>query len=247
MFKIGLQSPPSEIYRHFRRENLRRMHLAMAYATDKAAKNARAGIRGRMQASGLRGLSNAISYGSDLRKRGDGLPGVRRNGGFKSSGFVAVRHRGSERTKGAIKAYTEGVVITAKRAKWLAFPSRQIPQRVNRFKMTPARYIAAGYERSIGKLVFVRNPVRPHLAYLIINNPRTGRSRKSTGNIAEPMIIAFILIRRTRRENRVKPESIYRFYSNRVPRYMREYMNRDPYKPIASIRAQTTLNSFGRP
>lgn len=160
-------------------------------------------------------LGFALGAGSDLKKG----RGVRRFGasGFSASGWVHIRTR-SERGVGALVAYTEGADIRAKRG-WMWIATDNIPRRAGRYRMTPARYRAAGLESKIGPLIQVPGRTASE-NLLIVRNvstraagrpnarrmPRNGRVR--AGRVQNESIVAFVGIRRTSRQARTNPRAI---------------------------------------
>lgn len=194
----------------------RRAERALSRMVDRIAMQAKNDIRQDMAASGLGRLSGTIGAGSDLRKRR-----VHRTArGFSVSGWVFVRGK-SDRTLGAIKAYTEGADITPQRSRWLWIATPAIPSRVGRFKMTPARYDAAGLDGRIGPLVFVPGRSAAE-ALLVVKNVTVNRvsgggarrrpRRGAIGSTREERdeIVAFVGIRRTSRARRTDPVEIMR-------------------------------------
>ena len=107
-----------------------------------------------MRSAGLGRLGNAIGNGGDLGKRG----AVRsQGGGWSASGWVHVRSR-SERTAGAIEAYTAGAEIAPRKGRRLRIPSDDIPARVGRRSVTPETYTLLGWSPKIGPPVFGLTP-----------------------------------------------------------------------------------------
>jgi hypothetical protein len=207
----------------------RQLKRAALRASHKAALGARDEIRSSMRGARLGGLANAIRHTSDQRK---GRLHTRTGGGFSASGTVYVAGK-SERTLGAIEAYTEGAAITAKRGRWLAFvASDQIPRRVGRRRMTPELYRSGGLEQRIGPLQFVRSS-RPSVAYLVaedvsIRPDKRGSARrlpkngKVRGNRVQVGIVAFVLIKATRRSKRLDPLRIAARHQALMPQYLEE-------------------------
>jgi len=144
----------------------------------------------------------------------------------------------SPRTAGALKSYIdqEATNIAPVRGRWLAIPSDQIPSKVARRKMTPDLYRSAGLEEKIGPLQFVRSS-RPGVAFLIANDvtvrtdgkrgsarrlPKRGLASKGRGHVS---IIAFTLIRVTRRSMRVNPRQIAEKWARRMPALLNQELN----------------------
>lgn len=221
-----IQQPGGDALGQFRRTLSKRLTIAAARAADKAAQGARDDIRRDMRAANLGGLARTISSTSDLKKQrvrsGDGSA-------LDVAGFVTVRNVKSPRTAGALRSYLdqETTNILPVRGTWLAIPTQEIPSKVARRKMTPDLYRKAGLEEKIGPLVFVKGP-RPGIAYLIVNNvsislKKSGRARRlpKRGGVragrANVSIIAFILVRQSRRSRRVDPRAHAEKWARRLP------------------------------
>lgn len=195
-------------------------------ATRRAAELAKTNLRGEMSGAGLGRLGQAIGSTSDAQK-GRGVfrrPG----GGFSASGIVFIRTR-SERTRGAIEAYTEGADIRPVRSRWLWIPSDQIPRLgAGRYRLTPGTWRSSGMEAKIGPLVRVRasngNPL------LIVRNvgvALSGKSRSARaltkrglprkGQAAQEFIVAFIGIPRTARSARIDVTAVMRSVQAELP------------------------------
>lgn len=201
-----------------------RMEHAMLIATDEGRKKALGNIREAGQAAGLGRLFNGLGSSSDLSEG----KGVHRTGnGMSASGVVFIRS-GSERTRGAIESYTEGSTIAPVRARYLWITGPDLPRVTRRFRMTPARYNAEGWDKKIGPLVFVRLP--GGRALLMVKNvgvseagkARSARSLKKNGSprkgqVARDNIIAFIGIPRTSREARIDVAAIVQSVVNDLP------------------------------
>ena len=206
----------------WRKDMLRRVKRAALRATDKASIGAQEDIRRAMRGQRLGGLANAVKQTSDLKKnRIRELPG----GGFSASGVVYAHIR-SERTKGAFDAYTEGATILPKRGRWLAIATNEIPRRVGRYKMTPKRYVEGGFESRIGPLRFIPSS-RGNVAYLVADNvttspfrsgsarrlPKSGRARAGRQHVG---IVAFVLIRQTKRTKRFDPQHLAQRWQQKI-------------------------------
>lgn len=215
--KVGLTMPPRSAFDDFERETKARLKTASLNATQIAAGRAKAKVQGSMRSAGLGRLGNAIGNGGDLGKRG----AVRsQGGGWSASGWVHVRSR-SERTVGAIEAYTAGAEIAPRKGRWLWIPTDDIPARVGRRSVTPETYNRLGLETKIGPLVFVLTP--SGRALLVVQGASlsaSGRSRSAKslrkngglrkGQVAAETIVAFVGIRRTSRAARVDVAAIMR-------------------------------------
>lgn len=220
---------PRRAFEQAKREYRRDIRRAELVATDRASKAAQKAIQTKIRAVGLGKLGGAVGQTSALRKRigsGDNPYGVIfARGGDESSGG------------GALEAYSRGALITAQRGKWLAFPTRAIPRFINaggrRFRTTPELYKASGLVTSIGRLVF--KPISSSRAVLVIQkvtlSPKTGRAKADTGRrtrtrIREKEVIAFILIRVTRRAQRFDKDAIVQGPASKMPEYLAEEMER---------------------
>lgn len=222
-----LQQPGSDALGSFRRNMSKRLTLAAARATEKAAQLGRDELRRDMRAQRLAGLANTIGSTSDRQKGRVGNPDV---SVLDVAGFITVRNVKSPRTAGALRSYVdqETTSIAPARGRWLAIPTGQIPSKAGRRKMTPQLYRSAGLEEKIGPLQFVRSK-RPGVAYLVVNDvtvrtdgkrgsarrlPKRGIASKGRGHVS---IVAFILIRATRRSRRTDPKQIAEKWARRLP------------------------------
>lgn len=216
MIRIGIKAPPRANFDLFRRRGIQRLEQRALAATDRAARSAQADLRAAMSGASLGRLGNALGSGSDLRKSGR----VERFGaeGFRVSGWVNVRSR-SERTLGAIAAYTEGAEISPVRGRWLWIATDEIPARVGKYRMTPQRYRDGGFEQKIGPLVMIRSVNGyPLLVARDVGVSAGGKSRSAKsllrngrprkGQRLKPFVVAFIGIPRTARTARVNARTI---------------------------------------
>lgn len=203
-----------------------RAERAALIATDRARKIALTRLRGEMQGASLGRLGQAISSTSDL-ENGKGIHRTG-GGGFSASGTVFIRS-GSERTRGAIEAYTQGADIRPIKGRWLWIPTDNIPRLGGgRRRLTPGTWASSGMERKIGPLVFIRaangNPL------LIVRNvgvsaagkirsarSLTRRGAPRRGQVAAEMIVAFIGIPRTSRAARVDVTAVMRSVQAELP------------------------------
>lgn len=215
--KVELRMPPRSAFDNFERETKARLQAASLNATQIAAGRAKSKIQTGMRRAGLGLLGNAIGNGGDLGKRG----AVRSAGpGWSASGWVHVRSR-SERTAGAIEAYTAGAEIAPRRGRWLWIPTDDIPARVGKRSITPENYSRLGLASKIGPLVFVLTPSGQ--ALLVVQGAslsgagksRSAKSRRKDGGlrkgqVAAETIVAFVGIRRTSRAARVDVPAIMR-------------------------------------
>jgi len=224
-------TPPSQLLVQ-RKLTLKRLSSAVARGVDDTVRNTVTDTRAKMVGAGLGKLSRAVRYTSDVKKRrvpdiGDGRSRWRVGGAMFAPGR-------SERTQGALAAYSQAnTTIVPRRGRWLAFATDEIPQRVGRYKMTPALYEAGGFDRKIGELEFIQSK-KPNEAFLIARDvqvnaqrgfgqarrlPRHGKARQ--GKKAVGFIVAFILIRVTRRSQRFNPKAIMRNQVAQLPRRIR--------------------------
>jgi hypothetical protein len=121
----------------------------------------------------------------------------------------------------------KGATIRGRNVTWLAIATKALPKKIGRYRMTPQRYEAAG--SPLGPLVF--HQVSPNRAYLIIQGDfnvsrKTGRAklfgRASRSAVKRRDVIAFILIRETRRAARWSQEDVTRRAHTLVPQFMAE-------------------------
>jgi hypothetical protein len=174
-----------------------------------------------MHAVGLGKLGNAVGQTSALKKKQlDRTYGV-----IYAKGHTADDDRGAA----ALEAYSQGVTIRANRTTWLAFQTNAIPRRAGRKRMTPRLYQTQGLQAALGPLEF--RPIRKDLALLVIKkvtvSPKTGRAKRDLGRktrtrIPKKEVVAFILIKVTRRAQRFDKDLIVAIYHRKVPDYMRE-------------------------
>jgi hypothetical protein len=208
----------------FRRYSIQRAENACLVASDRSSVGAHRELRSAMRGARLGTLGQAIGQTSDLKKAGR----VHRigRGGFSASGVVFVRSK-SERTLGAIEAYTEGASIRPVRSRWLWIATDQIPARVGRFRMTPERYRRGGLEQRIGPLVQIpgRHSNEALLIVPDVTVARSGRrgsalrrkSRVVPSREARDHIVAFVGIRGTSRQARIDPRAIIEANAARTP------------------------------
>lgn len=215
---------------------------AAHYATDKATTYAKASTQQTIKAAGLGRLANAVGADSSLRsgskrnreRRTDAsLRGLR--GSTNAWGAIFARGGSESRGNQALLAYSEGATITPGAGKkWLAFATSALPKRVGRYKMTPARYKASGLVQSIGKLHFVLGK-GGKVAYLVARkvtvSRRTGQAKAYGGRVPRGSdrkreVVAFVLIRFTRRAQRFDQGRIMRQAAAMVPQYAAEYQSR---------------------
>lgn len=221
-------------FAQFRRFAEQRLETAALIATDRARSIALARVRSEMKGAALGNLGSALGSGSDLEEgRGVFRYG---NGGFSASGVVFVRS-GSERSRGAIEAYTQGAEIAPVRGRWLWIATDQIPKRAGRLRMTPALYVKNGFEQKIGPLQFIRSVNGyPLLVVKTASVALSGRARSAKslnkkglprkGQVAKEFIVAFIGIPRTSRAARVDVLAIMREVQQQLPDLLSQALGR---------------------
>ncbi|HEX7854491.1 MAG TPA: hypothetical protein VF503_12435 [Sphingobium sp.] len=221
-----VQQPGKDALEQYRRSFSKRLTIAAARASEKAARGAKDDIRTAMCGQRLGGLANSVSSTSDRQK---GRVRIQDVSILDVAGFVSVRGVKSPRTAGALRSYVDqdSTTISPVRGRWLSIPTKSIPSKIGRRKMTPERYRAGGLEQKLGPLQFVPSK-KPGVAYLVINDvtvrndgkgtvrplPRSGKAAKERGHVT---VIAFILIRVSRRSRRVSPQQIVDKWSRRLP------------------------------
>lgn len=212
-----------------------RAESAALKSTDRAAKTAKARIRTEMGSARLGTLGNAFAAKSDLDRGGIQVR-YGGNGGFAASGIVYVRTK-SERTLGAIQAYTEGADIRPVRSRWLWIATDNIPRVTGRYRMTPELWVKNGFDQKIGPLVVVRSVNGYPL--LVVKNvglsaAGSRRSAKSLtkrgmprkGQIEKQFVVAFIGIPFTSRAARVDVQNIIDEVRAELPRMFIEALGR---------------------
>lgn len=226
--------PSGPFLETFRRGAIQRAEGAALYATDKAIRLSQRNLQAGFHEVGLGRAARVIGVTSDLRKGR-----VHRFGaeGFSASGVQFQKVRG-ERLDGLIESYGKGATITPKQSRWLWIATDEIPSRAGKRRMTPARYVAAGFERKIGPLVMIRsingNPL------LVVRGAsvsatgkrrsakaltRTGKPRK--GQRPKDFIVAFVGIPRTQRFQRFDAQALLREAAAKVPNHVDEYLRRN--------------------
>lgn len=225
--------PPRSAFDNFERKSRARLEAAALNATHIAATRAKTMIRSEMASAGLGRLGNAIGSGGDAEKRGSVF---RKGAGFSASGWIHIRTK-SERTRGAIDAYTKGADIMPRNGRWLWIPTDDIPARAGRNKITPGNWIKSGLDKRIGPLVLVRSVNGWPL--LVVKNAslsgsgkarsakaltKTGRLRK--GQVARDFIVAFIGIPRTSRQARVDVPAILRTVQQQLPALVEDQLRK---------------------
>lgn len=195
------------------------------FATDLAGSRAFRRQQAMMRGVGLGNLSKAVGWTSAQKKGQTGTP------------YAAIYAKGSDESRAvqALEAYSKGVTIRAVNGEWLAFATSAVPSRVGRKKITPKLYNNSGLATSIGKLIFRK--IRANLALLVIRkvslSPKTGRAKAlgprgtRTRIVPEKGVVAFVLIRQTRRAKRWDKDAPARLESTRVPLYMKRWLDQN--------------------
>ena len=229
--KVQIRMPPRSAFDDFERVTVSRLQSAALNATHIAAGRAKAKVQADMRGAGLGRLGNAV--GSDLQKRGT-VRGVGKI--WSASGWVHIRSK-SERTVGAVEAYTAGAEISPRKGRWLWIPTDDIPARVGKRSITPDNYTKLGLATKIGPLVFVMTPSgRPLLVVKGASVSASGKSRSAKslrkdgglrkGQIAAETIVAFVGIRRTSRAARVDVNAIMREAQASLPGLIDQQLGR---------------------
>lgn len=214
-----------------------RAERAALEATKTAARRAVLRIRDDMRSAGLGRLGNALGNSSDLEKRG---AVYQRGQGFSASGVIFVRSR-SERTRGAIKSYTEGAEILPVRGKWLWIPTDDIRRvagtKADKARLTPGNWSRLGMDSKIGPLVFAKSSTgNPIMIVKNVGVSATGAKRSARnlrksgqprkGQIAQEFVVAFIAIPRTSRQARVDVPAILKSIAGELPTLFAEALGR---------------------
>jgi hypothetical protein len=198
-------------------------------ATDRATTFAKEETRRRIRAAGLGRLANAVGSRSSLQKR------------FRNTdeavGAVFSRGKAGTRSNEALLAYSGGATIVPTGGKkWLAFATDALPKRAGKgryqSKITPALYRSSGLEQRLGKLQFVRGR-NSQVAYLVarkvVVSNKSGRILRGQGGRASrasrnaDSVVAFILIRFTRRAQRFDQDQIMRLAASKIPGFAAEF------------------------
>lgn len=225
-------------FEQWRRFNEARLERAMLATTRKGAHRLEAMLREDMTGAGLAGLGRALKATSDDERGGVKVRYA--NGGFSVSGIVYVRSA-SERTRGALAAYTAGAEIRPRRGRWLWFPTDDVQRFVgkgkDRQRLTPANWAPSGMEARLGPLV----PIRSVNGYPLLAVERVGtslagkrRSARSLTKAGRPrkgqrireLLIVFVAIPFTSRRARVNPRARQREVMASLPTIFRQKLGR---------------------
>lgn len=214
MIRGDVRGPAAGLVAQYRRHAIQTFERAGVRTVAEIARRGKSAIRQRMSGAGLARLSYAIDSASDHQ--------VKRYSGdrFSVSAQFFARSR-SERTLGALAAYTEGADIVPVRSRWLWIPTDNIARLAgSNFKggkgqrMTPALWRERGYDKKVGPLVQIKSVNGyPLLVVRNVGVDLSGRKRSAKsltkkglprkGQVAKEMIVAFIGIPRTSRAARV--------------------------------------------
>jgi len=219
--------------RAFRSMSQKKAERVALRASDRGARIAQGEIRDALASAKAARLGRAIGYTSDLRKSGR----VHRTAtGFSASGVVFIRTR-NERTVGAIISFTEGAEIVPVRSQWLWIATDEIPARIGRYRMTPARYRDSALVSRIGPLVeiagrhsgerllivrSVTTSAKPRSARRM---PKSGRARP--GREAQEFIVAFVGIKGTSRVAQADARQIVRGVQRAMPTLLAEEFRKE--------------------
>lgn len=217
--------PVKAIVAGMRRRYKTGLYKGAQYATDRASREAHQAVKARMKAARLGRLTGAVGHTSSLRK-----------GQTPKSPYGVIYAKGGDESRAgqALYAYTTGVTIRTRNKEWLAFGTPAVPRTVGRRRLTPELYKKAGLNSAIGPLIF--KPISKDLAYLVVRkvtlHPRTHRAKaagpgRTRTRIPAAEVVAFVLIRVTRRGRRFDKDNIMRIYSGKVPDYIAEFMERE--------------------
>lgn len=216
--KLGITyTAPSKLLRREAALYQQDLRQASIIATDKAARRAQTSLKRVMRTAGLGRLGNAVGSTSTLRKDD--------RSGRTPYGVIFARGGDDSLAGGALEAYSQGVTIRAQQKQWLAFQTDALPRRIGRYRTTPERYNSSSLVQSIGKLRF--KPGGPDRAYLVVDkvslSPKNGRAKKlgprkpRTRIVPDKEVVAFVLIRVTRRGRRFDKDVVIGQEASRMP------------------------------
>jgi hypothetical protein len=207
---------------------LPKLRAASHYSVDKSTKLALGLTQQAIVGAGLGRLSKAVSSTSSTKKG--------KTGGDFAYGAIYARGATESRGNKALLSYSEGATIVPNRGKkWLAFPTGAIPKRVGRLKMTPELYRHSALVQTIGPLQFVQGK-KASEAFLVAKkvtvSRRTGRAKANTGRVprgadAKKGVVAFILIKFTKRAQRFDQNAIMARANRATPIFAQEYLERE--------------------
>lgn len=205
------------------------LRRAAIEATDQASREAQRALKDRIRAVGLGRLGGAVGQTSMKRER-------RGNDVDRPYGVLFARGGDESLAGGALESYSKGSVIVAKQRRWLAFATKAVPKFVTvsgrRFRTTPELYKISRLQSSIGPLIF--KPISGNKAVLVVRkvtlSPKTGQAkargpRAPRSRVPANEVVAFVLIRVTRRAQRFDKDAIVLQYARRVPALMLERLD----------------------
>lgn len=210
---------------------IQQMEQAAVRAVARGGRAATRELRQAGAAAGLGTLMQAVKDTADTA--------VHRRGAdaFSVSSTLAIR-TASDRTRGAIEAYTEGAEILPRRGRWLWFPTDEAQRVVgsgkSRRRLTPEVYREMG--EPMGPLVRIRSVNgRPLLAVQNVGKSevgaRGGRVRSLTkrgaprrGDRLKTLSVLFVGIPRTSRAARLAARAILQGVQRELPQLFREEM-----------------------
>lgn len=210
----------------------RDLRTACLNATDQASKDAQRDLQERIRAVGLGRLSGAVGQTSTKK---------RRSANDSDNIYGAIYARGGDDSLGggALEAYSQGAVIRPGPGRsYLAIPTAAVQRYISaglgrRFRLTPGIFNISQLTSKIGKLEF--RPLPNGNALLLIKNvtvsPKDGRALRagkgrSRTRIHQKEVVAFVLIRETRRTKRFDKDAIVRIRAQQMPDYIQNEMDR---------------------
>lgn len=212
----------------YRRYAIETLERAAIRTVGVAARRGKAEIRQRMAGAGLGRLGNAIGARGEERV----IRWGRERFGVSAQFFINSQ---SERTLGAIAAYTDGATILPVRSRWLWIPTDNIPRLAgSNFKggkgqrMTPALWRERGFDKKIGPLIQIRSVNGyPLLVVENVGVDLSGRKRSAKsltkagaprkGQVAKELIVCFVGIPRTARSARINITEILNQIRGELP------------------------------
>lgn len=223
--RITVTSPDLKDIRQQGKALDRAQGTAMHVAVHKATLLGQKLIQRRIKGVGLGRLAGAIGATSSEKKRRRG----------KEDAWGAIFARGGDQSRAgqALEAYTQGATIRGRNVQWLAIATRALPARMpgpsgRQTRTTPKIYEANG--SPLGPLVFKR--LSANRAILIAQGDvtvsvKTGRAKRATGKrtrsrVAKRDVVAFVLIKETKRMKRFDQVELVGQAARRVPRYLEE-------------------------
>lgn len=235
MFKPSVTGPSSSHFRELERQIREKAERALLAASHDAGRLATSRIRDAMSGAGLGRLGRAIDATSDQDKGGR----VHRSSGRELSASSAIHlNTRSERTVGAIEAYTRGANIRPRDAHWLWVPSPELQRRVKGGRrVTPANWQSSGLATRIGPLVKIPGSHAGEVLLIVPavtvrqqgspsprRLPKSGRAR--AGRVLRENFVAFTGIRSTSRQARVDPHRIIDGVQAELPNLIAKHLEK---------------------